>query len=33
MKEKVKYFKCPICRNIIEIIDGDIKKLNVVIKN
>ena len=27
MKEKVKYFKCPVCGNIIEIIDGDIKKI------
>ena len=27
MKEKVKYFKCPVCGNIIEMINGDIKKI------
>ena len=28
MKEKVKYYKCPICGNIIEIVDGDISRVN-----
>ena len=28
MKEKVNYFKCPICGNIIEITNGDINRVN-----
>ena len=27
MKEKVKYYKCPVCGNIIEIVNGDIKRV------
>ena len=27
MKEKVKYFKCPVCRNIIEVLNGDISRV------
>ena len=27
MKDKVNYFKCPVCGNIIEIIAGDIKRV------
>lgn len=27
MKEKVKYFKCPICGNIIEMTNGDINRV------
>ena len=27
MKEKVNYFKCPICGNIIEVVNGDIKRV------
>ena len=27
MKEKVKYYKCPICGNIIEVVNGDIKRV------
>ena len=27
MIEKVKYFKCPVCGNIIEIVDGDVKRV------
>lgn len=27
MKEKIKYYKCPICGNIIEIVDGDVKRV------
>ena len=27
MKEKVKYYKCPVCGNIVEIVDGDIKRV------
>ena len=27
MKEKIKYYKCPICGNIITIIDGDIERV------
>ena len=26
MKEKVKYYKCPICGNIIEVVNGDVKR-------
>ena len=28
MKEKVKYYKCPVCGNVIEVINGD--KINNV---
>ena len=27
MKEKVNYFKCPICGNIIEVVNGDINRV------
>lgn len=27
MKEKVKYYKCPVCGNIVQIVDGDIKRV------
>ena len=27
MKEKVNYFKCPVCGNIIEVIDGNIDRI------
>ena len=27
MKEKVKYFKCPICGNVIEVVNGDINRV------
>jgi len=27
MKEKVKYYKCPICGNVIEVINGDIMRV------
>jgi len=27
MKEKFKYFKCPICGNIIEVVNGDIERV------
>ena len=27
MKDKIKYFKCPICGNVIEVINGDIKRI------
>ena len=27
MKEKVNYFKCPICGNVIEVVNGDINRL------
>ena len=27
MKEKIKYYRCPICGNIIEIVYGDIKRV------
>ena len=27
MKEKVKYFKCPICGNVIEVVNGDINRI------
>ena len=27
MKEKFKYFKCPICSNIIEVVNGDIERV------
>ena len=28
MKEYVKFYKCPICGNIVELIDGDMKHIN-----
>ena len=27
MKEKVNYFKCPVCGNIIEVVNGDINRV------
>ena len=27
MKEKVKYYKCPVCGNVIEVISGDVKRV------
>ena len=27
MKEKIKYFKCPICGNVIEVVNGDIDRV------
>ena len=27
MKEKVKYFKCPVCGNVIEVVNGDINRV------
>ena len=40
MKEKVNYFKCPICGNVIEVVNGDInivkccnKELELLIAN
>ena len=27
MKEKVNYFKCPICGNVIEVVNGDINRV------
>ena len=27
MKEEIKYFKCPICGNVIEVVNGDIKRI------
>lgn len=27
MKEKIKYYKCPICGNIIEIVSGDVNRV------
>ena len=27
MKEKIKYYKCPICGNVIEVINGDISRV------
>ena len=33
MKEKIKYYKCPICGNVIELIDGDSKRITCCGKN
>lgn len=27
MKEKTKFYKCPICGNIVEIVDGDMRRV------
>lgn len=27
MKEKIKYYKCPICGNVIEVLNGDINRI------
>ena len=27
MKEKIKYYKCPVCGNVIEVINGDISRV------
>ena len=27
MQEEIKYFKCPICGNVIEVVNGDIKRI------
>lgn len=27
MKEKIKYYKCPICGNIIEVVSGDVNRV------
>ena len=27
MKENVKYYKCPVCGNVIEVISGDVKRV------
>ena len=27
MKEEIKYFKCPICGNVIEVVNGDIQRI------
>ena len=27
MKEKIKYYKCPICGNVIEVVNGDVSRV------
>ena len=33
MKENVKFYRCPICGNVIELIDGDSKRITCCGKN
>lgn len=33
MKETIKFYKCPVCGNVIEIIDGDVKRITCCGKN
>ena len=27
MKEKIKYYRCPVCGNVIEVVNGDVSRV------